>query len=309
MHTVSILIPTWNGLPLLQAHLPALLEADGVRDAELIIADDGSTDGTADWVRLHVPQARVVRLEHNGGFSAICNAALAEAHCEFVLLLNNDVRVTPGFLPPLVEALAADPDAFAVNGRILLSDGRDEGQKAARLHHGLFYIDSVPGADTPAPALYATGGAALYRRRRVMALGGFDPLFSPAYWEDVDLSFRAWRRGWTVWHQPASVVYHQHEATTGRLPRPRMARVRARNGFLFLWKNMPLRRVWQSVTLGPAVGLWHLLRDRDPSVLLGWGDALRLWRRVLVRRAGERRAAIVSGADILAQFAPPEAAP
>ena len=185
-----------------------------------MIADDGSTDGTAEWLAANVPQARVVRLEQNGGFSRACNAAIRESTGDALLLLNNDVSVEPGFLPPLRQALEADPAVFAVNSRILLPGhaGRDEGEKTGGFHHGIFYVDCLP-APSPrtAPTLYATACAALYRRDRVDALGGFDELYSPFYWEDVDLSYRALKRGWRVLYEPRSVVHHQHETTTSRL--------------------------------------------------------------------------------------------
>ena len=238
---VSIIIPTYDGLSLLQKHLPCLLAAEGVADAELLIADDGSSDGTAEWLASHVPSAHVVRLETNGGFSRACNAAIHVARGEMLLLLNNDVAVAPDFLPPLIRALEARPDAFAVNSSILLP-GRgmqDEGEKIGGFHHGLFYVDCPPHSSVrTAATLYATACAALYRKDRVDTLGGFDEIFSPFYWEDVDLSYRALRRGWAVLYEPQSVVHHQHETTTARLDPRYKSMIRERNQFLFVWKNI-----------------------------------------------------------------------
>ncbi len=304
---ISIIIPTWNGLALLQKHLPALLAADGVGQAEIIIVDDGGTDETGAWLAAHVPQARVIRLETNSGFSRACNAGLRAAQGEWVVLLNNDVHVTPGFLAPLVRPLEADADVFAVNAAILIpgKDMLDEGQKHGAFHHGLFYVDCVHDpalrATQTAPTLYATACAAAYRRTMLDTLGGFDELFSPAYWEDVDLSYRALKRGWRVLYEPLSVVHHEHESTTARLDRRFLAMVRQRNHFFFVWKNIgDARWLAASLLLAPWVGMYQALRGGDTSLLRGLGAALRDVRRVLARRREEQAAARVSDRAILA---------
>ena len=304
---VSIIIPTFNGLSLLQKHLPALLGAQEVAESEIVIADDGSTDGTEEWLAANVSQARVVCLARNGGFSRACNAAIGVSTGDALLLLNNDVSVAPDFLPPLRQALEADPSVFAVNSRILLPGvpARDEGEKTGGFHHGIFYVDCLPSpSPSAAPTLYATACAALYRRDRVDALGGFDELYSPFYWEDVDLSYRALKRGWRVLYEPRSVVHHQHETTTSRLDPRFKARIRERNQFLFVWKNITDPRLTrQSRTLGPLVGLYHALRRGDWGLWDGYRAARRLWPALQARRRTEEREAVVSDRDILARFA------
>ncbi len=303
---VTIVIPTFDGLGLLQKHLPSLLAAGGVSEAELLVADDGSRDGTAAWLADNVPQARVVRSEANVGFSRACNAAIREASGDTLLLLNNDVSVAPDFLPPLVSALESGPDVFAVNARILLP-GRgmqDEGEKVGGFHHGIFYVD-CPRRASPrtAPTLYATACAALYRRDRVEALGGFDELFSPFYWEDVDLSYRALRRGWSVLYEPLSVVHHEHETTTSRQDPRYKSMIRERNQFLFVWKNVTDPSLTaRSLLLGPLVALYHAQRRGERGLWDGYRAALRAWPQVLRRRSLERREATVSDRDILRRF-------
>ncbi len=305
--SVSIIIPTLNGLELLQKHLPALLAADGAREAEMIVVDDGGTDETAPWLAANVPQVRVLRMETNSGFSRACNAGIRAARGDIVVLLNNDVHVTPGFLAPLVRPLEADLLVFAVNASILIpgKDMLDEGQKHGAFHHGLFYVDCIhePAlrARQTAPTLYATACAAAYRRAMLDELGGFDDLFSPAYWEDVDLSYRALKRGWRVLYEPGSVVYHAHESTTARLDPRFVSMLRQRNQFFFVWKNIgDLRWLGASLLLAPWVGAYHALRGGDTSLLRGLGAALLDVRRVLMRRREEQAAARVSDRAVLA---------
>ena len=306
---VSLIIPTFNGLSLLQKHLPTLLSADGVAEAELVIADDGSTDGTAEWLAEHVPQARLVRSAENGGFSRACNAAIAASSGDVLVLVNNDVSVEPGFLTPLLGVLTADASIFAVNSRILLpsKDNLDEGEKTGGFHHGIFYVDCCHDASrssqSTAPTLYATACAAAYRREMVEELGGFDELYSPCYWEDVDLSYRALKRGWRVMYEPTSVVYHEHETTTARLDRRFTSMVKHRNAFLFVWKNITdVRWTLSSLALGPLVAAYQRLRDGDSALWRGWVAAIKMAPQVLGRRAREKRDAATSDRAILAAF-------
>jgi len=305
--SVSIIIPTLNGLELLQKHLPTLLDADGVGQAEVIVVDDGGTDETASWLAASAPQVRVIRLETNSGFSRACNAGIQAAQGDAIVLLNNDVHVTPGFLAPLLRPLEADPEVFAVNASILIpgKDMLDEGQKHGAFHHGLFYVDCLHNpalrAAQTAPTLYATACAAAYRRAMLDALGGFDDLFSPAYWEDVDLSYRALKRGWRVLYEPLSVVCHEHESTTARLDPRFVSMLRQRNHFFFVWKNIgDARWLWANVLLAPWVGVYHALRGGDTSLLRGLGAALRNISRVRARRREEQAAARVSDREVLA---------
>ncbi len=304
--SISIVIPTLNGLALLQKHLPTLLAAEGVGQAEVIVVDDGGTDDTPAWLAAHAPQVRVVRLAQNGGFSRACNAGIRAANGDILVLLNNDVEVTPGFLAPLLRPIETDPHVFAVNAAILIPGKAmlDEGQKHGAFHHGLFYVDCIHDprlrATRTAPTLYATACAAAYRRTMLDTLGGFDELFSPAYWEDVDLSYRALKRGWRVLYEPASVVYHAHESTTTRLDPRFLSMLRQRNHFFFVWKNISDRRFLAAhFLLAPWVGVYQALRSRDTSLLRGLGAALRDVGRVRVRRREEQQASCVSDREIL----------
>jgi GT2 family glycosyltransferase len=254
-----------------------------------------------------VPQARVIRTEANQGFSRACNAAIQAATGDALLLLNNDVSVAADFLAPLARALASAPEVFAVNASILLPglERRDEGEKIGGFHHGIFYVD-CPRRASPrrTPTLYATACAALYRRDRVDALGGFDELFSPFYWEDVDLSYRALRRGWEVFYEPQSVVHHEHETTTSRMDPRYKSMIRERNQFLFVWKNVTDPALMaRSLMLGPLVAIHHARRRGGRGLWDGYRAALRAWPQVRVRRAVERREAVVADRDILRRFA------
>lgn len=245
---VSVVIPTWNGRHLLECYLPAVLaEADAYRRltgaaAEVLVVDDGSTDGTAEYLaRTAAAGVRVAARQVNGGFAAACNTGFAAAAHPLVVLLNNDVEPAAGFLPPLLEHFR-DPAVFGVTCRVLLPGTRvlSTGGKVGIFRRGYwsaqFNYEPIGGGKGPCPSFTAIGGFAALDRGKVLQLGGFLDIFNPFYWEDIDLSYRAWKRGWEIRYEPRSVVYHQPSATIGRaFQQRRIDTVAARNRLLFHW--------------------------------------------------------------------------
>ncbi len=238
----SIIIPTWNGKALLERNLPSLLAA--APDAEIIIVDNASADGTADFLAATFPGVRVLRLETNLGFGGGCNAGARAARGDVVVMLNNDMRVEPDFLAPLLHAFT-DEKVFAVSCQIYFQDqarkreetGLTEGwweNGGLRVRHRID-LD----VDRPFPCFYGGGGSCAFDRAKFLELGGFDPLYEPFYLEDADLGYLAWKRGWKVLYQPASVVHHEHRGTIGRLfTQSYIQTVLHRNFQLFAWKNI-----------------------------------------------------------------------
>ncbi|MFH1573472.1 MAG: glycosyltransferase, partial [Acidobacteriota bacterium] len=225
----SIIVLNWNGRDLLERNLPSVVEAvrvDG-RPHEIMVVDNGSTDGSVEFLRNAFPGVRVLPLPSNLGFGDGNNAGAQAAAHDILVLLNNDMRVDPGFLRPLLDGFG--PDTFAVSSQILMQDRearREEtGKTTAVFRRGMidFSHRAVTGPE-PAracyPVLWAGGGSSAFHRRRFLQLGGFDGLFSPAYVEDTDISYRAWKYGWEILFAPASVVYHRHRASSSRRHRP-----------------------------------------------------------------------------------------
>jgi|SRR5579871_2120713 len=242
---VSVVIPNWNGKDLLARYLPSVIEALAVDpENEIVVVDNGSSDGSADLVRETFPQVRVVALPVNLGFGGGSNEGFREARNDILVLLNSDMRVAPDFLPPLVEAFA-DPDVFAVSCQIFFSDpqkvreetGLTQGwwqDGSLRVRHR---IDGAIG--DLFPCFYGGGGSCAFDRGKFLELGGFDPLLRPFYLEDTDLGYLAWKRGWKVLYQPRSVVYHEHRGTIGkRFREDQIQAVLKKNYLLFCWKNI-----------------------------------------------------------------------
>jgi GT2 family glycosyltransferase len=241
----SIVIPNWNGRELLAKYLPSVLEAaSGNPSNEVIVVDNGSEDGSAQFVHEQFPTVRVVALESNLGFGGGSNAGVAEARNDIVVLLNSDMRVAPNFLTPLLEAFSNDK-VFAVSCQIFFSDPerrREEtGLTEGRWHRGKLQVGHrIDHQITEAfPCFYGGGGSCAFDRRKFLELGGFDEIFAPFYYEDADLGYLAWKRGWQVLYQPRSVVWHEHRGTIGRhFSDVRIAGVLGKNTLLFCWKNI-----------------------------------------------------------------------
>ena len=243
--TVSVVIPTWNGREHLERNLPSVLDAlAGNSDHEIIVVDNASTDGTADFLREEFPAVRVLSLAENRGFGGGSNAGFQHARNPIVVLLNNDMRVDTGFLAPLVEGFS-DPRVFAVTAQIFFSDPAKRREETGltrglwsngRLSVGHIIDEHVTDLF---PTFYAGGGSSAYDRRKFLELGGFDPLWEPFYLEDTDISHMAWKRGWFVLYQPRALVYHDHRGTIGKHYTDTFIRaVLEKNHLLFAWKNI-----------------------------------------------------------------------
>lgn len=247
---LSIVIPTWNGISLLKEFLPPLLrEAASYRDgghgeAEIIVVDDASGDGTREY--LNGNSVRVVARTEQGGFSAACNSGLAVARFSVTVLLNNDVRVAAGFLASLVRPFS-DPGVFAATARVFepargwLATSGKIGSFRRGFWSVYFNYDTAAGGveATESLSMYAVGGFCAFRTEPAREWGGFDEMFSPFHWEDIDLSYRAWKRGWKVVFVREAVAWHQASSTIGSAFRSRdVEAVAVRNRLLFHWKNL-----------------------------------------------------------------------
>lgn len=292
---ISVVIPSYEGWPLLQTNLPFVCEAcsESEGETEIVVAEDAGNDGTASLLAEHYPEVRVVIGETNLGFSGNANRGVQAARLDKVFLLNNDAQPQSDLLDPLAAALEP-PDVFAVQCMAL--DGPEgavvDAAKAAVWRRGSWRTnhDLQPSGDGPHLSFFASGGFSAFDRAKFLELGGFDELFNPFNYEDVDLSYRAWKRGWRVLFEPRSIVTHRRNTTISRHYTDRAVRVISRrNRMLLHWKNIHDRRMlaahlaWSLTgTLGSTlVGRW--------SETQALGRALALLPEVLRGRAVERR--------------------
>lgn len=245
---ISIIIPTWNGKDLLQKFLPSVIKAANFYkgNAEIIIVDDGSTDASAEFLRTTYPIVKTISLKNNHGFAVACNSGLKHARHELVVFLNNDMEVAEDFLLPLSKHFD-DEEIFGVRLGIkwLTQEGMatDISNLFLSLTFRFGFIECpmlrLKQPIEPFYCAYVSGGAGIFDREKLLQLQGFDQMFTPFYWEDVDLSYRAWKRGWKTVYESSSMVYHQPHSTTSRFKKRNYVwRISRRNRYLLIWKNI-----------------------------------------------------------------------
>lgn len=264
----SIIIPHWNGKHHLDDCLNSL-RRQTVSEFEVILADNGSTDGSQAYVQAQFPEVRLLELGENRGFTGACNAGYAASQGDVVILLNNDTEVEPNWLAEILSAFERYPQVGIVASKMLLFDRRNVFHAA-----GDFYrVDGIPGNrgvwtedvgqfDEEEFVFGACGGSAAYRRTMLEEIGFLDDDFFFSC-EDVDISWRAHLAGWQVLYVPTAVVYHKLKATGGGVTG---SYYDGRNFLYVLWKNVPAGH-WRKYG-------WQIIRAQLQITY----EALRAWR-------------------------------
>jgi len=306
--TASIVIPNWNGRDLLEKYLPSVLAAARMRPgSEVIVVDNGSTDGSAEMLLANFPEAQLVALDRNLGFGGGSNRGFEHARRDVVVLLNSDMRVERDFLAPLLDAFE-DEKTFAVSCQIHFSDPSRRREETGLTegwwrHGGLRVRHRIDAAiQTPYPCFYGGGGSCAFDKRKFFELGGFDALLAPFYLEDTDLGYLAWKRGWKLFYQPASVVYHEHRGTIGkRFTEAHIQTVLKKNFVLFAWKNIHDWRMLGehfAFTWAGAMMSWIFGDSLERASLSGIAQAALALPRAAVSRMRARGLAEISDREV-----------
>jgi GT2 family glycosyltransferase len=240
----SVIVLSWNG----QADLPeclAALDAQEFADWEVLVVDNGSTDGSAELVREQYPHMRLIRNQDNLGFAAGNNRGLRVATGDVLVLLNQDTVVRPGWLQALVHAFEADPHCGVVGAKALYPDGRIQhagGYVDARgeaAHYGYRGPDSGQ-FDEQREVDFVTGAALAMSRAALVEIGGLDEGFQHAYYEDVDWCYRAREAGYRVLYAPKAVLVHKERSAGSAAGHDGMYHFH-RNRLRFVFKHWPVK--------------------------------------------------------------------
>ena len=235
-HKVSVVMPNLNGKELLEKNLPKLIAAKNYTPnsiLEIIIVDDGSWDDSVALIKDKFPSVRLIRHKINRGFSAAVNTGVRSAKGDLILLINTDVLPEKDFLVSVLPRFD-DPKMFAIS-----LHERGMGYAKGAFYDG--YIQLAPGEESSKfqNSFYVSGGSGVFSRVHWVSLGGMDEkLLSPFYWEDIDLCYRAAKRGLILGWEPGGIVEHHHESTISKFPKSYVQRVRERNQLLCIWKNI-----------------------------------------------------------------------
>jgi GT2 family glycosyltransferase len=321
---ISVVVVNWNRRDLLKACLQSLKHQQINQPFEVVVVDNGSSDGSPEMLATESvgnPLVRVVLNRENRGFCAANNQGFAASDTEFVALLNNDAEAEPGWLQALASAFEGRPDVGMAASKILVyedprridkvghliyPDGQNRGRGTGELDRGQY--------DRLEEVLWPDGCAAMYRRSMLQQIGGFDEDFF-AYADDAELGLRARIAGWKCLYMPGAVVRHHRGATLGLLSSRRLELIERNRVLLavklFPWSLLWLNGVYYAIRLG--AGLWAAVTGQGEvgkfpglsgklkaalALLKGDLAALPLIPRMLAKRRGIERFRKLSPRDV-----------
>ena len=239
---ITLVITNWNGKDLLRECLPSILKAvafDSKRLYEIMVVDDCSTDDSLKILEEEFPDVKRLKTPVNMGFQRANNYGIKKSDSRLVMPMNNDIKLDEDALFHLAEHFEQG-NVFSVSGKFFGFDGKTflYGNRGGYFKNGHFYLyEKEP--DDNSQTLFACGGAFMVDRKRYLELGGFDNLYHPLYYEEIDLSYRALKRGWEVCYEPKSIAYHKVQSTITKQEKKRSIElISARNNYLFVWKNI-----------------------------------------------------------------------
>ena len=292
-YAVSTIIPIYNGRKLLEKHLPTVLRSLRNED-ELILIDDASQDESANWLKygFSLTQQRNLNPTDSHGeyelyrgfygskqkkisisliinnsnlrFAASVNRAVRLVHNPLIFLLNSDASTQPDTIKMLVHAYQSNAQPIFAIG-CLEHEGADVNSETAGknklwFEKGYFMHAKAP-TDSSGETAWACGGSALFNHEKWVELGGFDERFAPAYWEDIDLSYRAKQKGWQILFEKSAIVFHQHESTHQQVfTQNEITQLSWKHAAYFVQKHGSL---WQKISHVMWQPYWLIQRNRQ----------------------------------------------
>jgi GT2 family glycosyltransferase len=296
---VTIIIPNFNGRDLLEKNLPEVIKC--FKNTEIIVVDDASTDGSVKLLQTNYPKVKIISRKSNAGFATAVNDGVAAAGSDFVFLLNHDVVPEKNTLELLLHHFD-DPNVFAVGCMERSVEGTKtvlRGRGIGKFERGflLHKRGEVDKTDT----LWVSGGAGIFRKDIWMKLNGMDELYSPFYWEDIDLSYRALKAGYKIIFEPKAIVTHRHEEGIIRreFTKKRIEKIAYRNQILFVWLNITSSKyLWEHILFLP----YHIINsliNLHTAFLKGFIKAFFLLPKVLKHRGRNKKLTRQRDEDLL----------
>lgn len=295
---IDVIIPNYNGAELIKNNLPQVIKSLEKTDAQIkiFIVDDFSEE--EDYLKLKQLleskkweyEISLSRNSSNLGFSSTVNSVALSSSSDFILLLNTDVSPTPNFLLPLIEDMKKNSNLFGVG---CMDESIENGKKVYRgrgigfWKRGFFVHKkgSIEGTDTQ----WISGGSSFIRTDYFKTLGGFDELYNPFYWEDIDLSYRALKRGYGLMFDKNSIVIHKHSqgAIKKSFSEGTIKTIAYRNQFIFVWKNITDSNLLFSHLLMVPIYLTRSLLKGDVMFIIGFLMALVRIPKIVKKRKSQ----------------------
>lgn len=236
--TIDIIIPSVNGKSLLEKHLPEVIRFSG--NAGIIVVDDGSNDKTSEYLKDKYPGVVCLHHQKNLGFCKSMNIGIRHSQADYIVFLNNDISPRKDYLEKALLYFS-DINLFGVSFNEGNSSWPDTNWQG-----GKFQFTQGEDKSKPHYSAWVSGGSAMVKRDTLRKLNCFNEIYSPGYWEDIDLGWRAWKSGMKILWIPDAFVVHQHESSFSKLNPGYVSTIKQRNELLFIWQNFSEKKYTSS---------------------------------------------------------------
>ncbi|KKQ34134.1 MAG: Glycosyl transferase, family 2 [Microgenomates group bacterium GW2011_GWA2_37_6] len=245
---INVIIPNYNGADLISKNLPSVLDSlKDYSDSIITIVDDGSEEKDYQKLKDFVSglnnkiKIDLVRYEKNKGFSSAVNKGALASDAELLVILNSDVSPEEGFLAPVIKDFEENDNLFGVG--CLDKSEEEEGIVLRGRGVGFWkrgFVVHKKGEADKSDTFWLSGGSSIIRAKLFKSFGGYDEIYNPFYWEDIDLSYRARKAGYDIKFENKSVVTHRHSEGSIRkhYSKSSITKISYRNQFIFVWKNI-----------------------------------------------------------------------
>ncbi len=306
---ISVVIPNFNGAKLLAKNLPklvGLLEKSKL-EYELILADDASSDDSIKQLEkftVHGSRFTVIRNEKNRGFASTIDAGIRAAKGEVVFTIKTDsVPESADYFMVMLDHLK-NPSVFSVSAALKTREnGKEEIRGSGEIYFEKGYFLNRRGSNLAKTSAWSDGSASAFRRDLYLKIGGFDKLYNPFYWEDVDLGYRAWKAGYQIDFEPNAVLLHDFEsgAIAKHYSRQQIKIISLRNQLIFVWKNADVKHLllyslWKTYHFVVAI------KNGDEDFFQAYFQAILKWPGILAARFRQRKVTKLSDYQALRVF-------
>lgn len=297
---ISIVIPVYKNTDIFCHNLE--INKQFFLDSEIIIMNDYPLENITEVVHKIIPTAKIYNNQKNLGFASNVNAGVKKSHGQYVFLLNSDVILKDQSFEKALDLFEKDDKLFAVSFAQFESNGQLVGGNTARFENGLLHHFRKQRQKIEAN-FWAEGGSMIFKKDIFVKLGLFDELYSPFYWEDIDLSYRAWKTGYHVLFNPQVKVEHHHETTIGKFfKKQNVLKIVYRNQFIFHWKNITDKDKINSHIKSLPKMFFSALIKKDWALIKGLFMAIKLLPKILDKRKLLKSTFIKNDNQVLSLF-------
>ena len=291
---ISVVIPTYKNKEELIKNLKHNFEF--LKDCEVIVINDDPDASITNDLKIF-PDLILAENNTNLGFAGAVHRGIKQAKGDFIMLLNSDVLLNDTSYLKAIDMLRKDENTFAISFAQKEKDGTPVGKNQIYWESGFFQHKKASNLKTGING-WAEGGACIVNKKLYEKVGGFDSLYSPFYWEDIDLSYRAWKSGYQILFNPDILVTHHHESTIGTyFTKDKIRIIAYRNQFIFIWKNIENNALLLS-HIGRLICSLPVMMFKDFSFVTGFWNALLLLPKIISKRKKSK----INDKEILDKF-------